>query len=209
MSASQSPDMAEQLLDVATRLFAANGYDGTSLKAIADEVGIRKPSLLYHYPSKEELRLAVLQRVFTRWNDVLPRILQAATSGEDRFRGLVSEVIRFFAEEPDRARLLLREMLDRPNLLQAQMSEYVAPWIAIMTDYIDRGKEAGRVRSDVDAQAYVLHVIQLVVGGIATADVLGVPFDDGRPGDLERHVRETMRFAHDALFVRSREYDHG
>lgn len=205
MPTSDQQDMAQQLLDVATRLFATNGYDGTSLKAIADEVGIRKPSLLYHYPSKEELRLAVLHRVFTRWNDVLPRILQAATTGEDRFRGLVSEVIQFFAEEPDRARLLLREMLDRPDTLREQMSEYVAPWVAIMTDYIERGKEGGRVRPDVDAQAYVLHVIQLVVGGVATADVLGAPFDDGRPGDLERHVRETMRFAHDALFASSRE----
>ncbi len=193
--------MSERVLDVATRFFATNGYDGTSLKSIADEVGIRKPSLLYHYPSKEELRLAVLRRVFTRWNDVLPTILQAATTGESRFEGLVGEVIRFFAEEPNRARLLLREMLDRPEILREQMSQYVAPWLAIMTDYIERGKETGTVRADVDAHAYVLHVIQLVVGGIATVDVLGAPREDGTPGDTERHIRETMRFAHDALFA--------
>lgn len=193
--------MAERVLDVATEMFAAHGYDGTSLKSIADEVGIRKPSLLYHYPSKDDLRLAVLGRVFTRWNEVLPRILQAATSGEDRFEGLVSEVVRFFAEDPNRARLLLREMLDRPELLRAQMSQYVAPWIAITTDYIRRGQNEGAVRANVDPQAYVLHVIQLVVGGIATIDVLGAPRPDGAPGDIERHVRETMRLAHDALFL--------
>ena len=200
-SPTPSTDVAQRALDVATQLFAANGYDGTSLSAIAAEVGVRKPSLLYHFSSKEELRLAVLRRVFERWNDVLPRVLQAATSGEDRFAGLVSEVVHFFGEDPDRARLLLREMLDRPELLREQMSQYVTPWLAILTDYIRRGQDQGHVRPAVDPHAYLLHVIQLVIGGIATCDVLGAPHPDGTPGDLERHVRETIRFAHDALFI--------
>lgn len=205
MSTTPTTDVAQRALDVATQLFAANGYDGTSLSAIAAEVGVRKPSLLYHFPSKEELRLAVLRRVFERWNDVLPRVLQAATSGEDRFASLVSEVVHFFGEDPDRARLLLREMLDRPELLRDQMSQYVTPWLAILTDYIRRGQDRGYIRPNVDPHAYLLHVIQLVIGGIATSDVLGAPHPDGTPGDLERHIRETIRFAHDALFIAPQE----
>ena len=200
MSAASDIDVAEAILDAATRLFARGGYDGTSLQAIADEVGVRKPSLLYHYPSKDELRLAVLRRVFARWNDVLPRILQAATTGEDRFEGLVGEVVGFFAEEPNRARLILREMLDRPDELSAQMQQYVAPWITIVTDYIERGRESGTLRSDVDPLAYVLHVIQMIVGGIATADVMAPRTGDGRV-DVERYVAETVRISHDALFT--------
>ena len=203
-SAAQNVDVPIAILDAATQLFAASGYDGTSLQAIADAVGVRKPSLLYHYPSKEELRLAVLRRVFTRWNDVLPRILQAATSGSDRFEGLVGEVVRFFAEQPDRARLLLREMLDRPSVLSTQMSEYVAPWVAIVTDYIRRGQEEGTVRASVDPEAYVLHVIHMIVSGIATADVLGVREPGATEPNIERHVRETVRIARTAIFIDER-----
>lgn len=200
MSAASDIDVAEAILDAATRLFAQGGYDGTSLKSIADEVGVRKPSLLYHYSSKEALRLAVLRRVFTRWNDVFPRILQAATTGEDRFEGLVGEVVGFFSEEPNRARLILREMLDRPKNLAAQMHEYVTPWVKIVTDYIERGLESGTIRESIDPQAYVLHVIQMIVGGIATAGVLSPRTIDGEI-DMERHVRETIRIAHDSLFI--------
>jgi AcrR family transcriptional regulator len=199
MAANPEHDVAEQILTEATILFAAQGYDGTSLKAIAERVGIRKPSLLYHYPSKEELRLAVLRALFARWNDVLPSILQAATTGADRFEGLVTEVVRFFTEEPNRARLLLREMLDRPELLREQMSQFVAPWLAIVTDYIRTGQKEGTVRPDVDPESYVMHVIQMVVGGVATSDVLAVPDEDGE--QMARQVRETMRIARTALFV--------
>lgn len=186
--------VSDKLLDVATKRFAISGYNGTSLNAIATEVGIKKPSLLYHYPSKEKLRSAVLNRVFQHWNDELPRILKLATSGEDRFNGLVIEVVNFFVADPNRARLILREMLDRPDHLRKRMDDYLGPYITILSDYIQKGVERGKVRADVQPRAYVLHVIQMVVGGVATAASLGAT-------SLDEHVNEVVRIARASLFV--------
>ena len=82
------PDARERILVEATRLFALRGLDGTSLQDIADAVGMRKPSLLWHFRSKEDLHRAVLDALLSRWNDALPKLMRAAAR-EDRFDALL------------------------------------------------------------------------------------------------------------------------
>ena len=193
-------DVRSQILNVATRRFAAHGVDATSLSSIADEVGVRKPSLLYHFASKDQLHRAVLDQVLSHWNEALPRLLEAA-AGDDRFDALLGETIRFFSDDPDRARLLLREVLDRPEELRARLVEAVQPWIAVIAGYVRRGQESGELRGDADPEAYLFHVIHLVVGGIAIADTLGVILGVGADGQYRRWVEELKRIARVGLFT--------
>jgi AcrR family transcriptional regulator len=54
------------LVDVATRLFAAAGYDGTSIEAVLAESGASRGSLYHHFANKEALFLAVMEDASTR-----------------------------------------------------------------------------------------------------------------------------------------------
>src|SRR5882672_3367680 len=56
----------EEILDVATRLFAERGYDGASMNDVAERVGMRKASLFYHFATKDALYEAVLNRLIER-----------------------------------------------------------------------------------------------------------------------------------------------
>ena len=198
-------DIPKQILEQATRLFAARGFVGASLRDIAKAVGIRKPSLLYHFPSKDELRRGVLEQMLSHWNETVPRLLKAATSGHEQFEAVATETVNFFVEDPDRARLLLREMLDRPDEMQPLVEAHVQPWTKIMTDYINKGREQGRVHADIDPAAYVAHMINLVVCGVAMLDTFaaltpGATTDDKREM-TKRHVTELLRVARAALFI--------
>ncbi|MBW2522576.1 MAG: TetR/AcrR family transcriptional regulator [Deltaproteobacteria bacterium] len=196
-------DVRSEILRAATELFAARGFDGTSLQAIADAVGIRKASLLYHFRTKEELRLSVLAAVLDRWNEVLPRLLMAASAGERRFGAVIGEVARFFATDPDRARLLVREILDRPEDMKRRLETYVAPWVDVVADLIRKGQDRGEVHLEVDAEAYVLQIINLVVSGVALAASLSgalLPLDSPAGPPMDRHHRELIRIARTSLF---------
>ncbi len=195
-------EIAQKILDHAKRLFAAHGFDAVSLADISKRVGIRKPSLLYHFRSKDTLRQAVLEELLAHWNDVLPKLLMAATTGTEQFDAVLSKTVAFFAEDRDRARLILRELLDRPDEIQPLIETHVRPWVTIVADYIRRGQDQGRLWFDVDPQSYVAHITILVIGSLATFDSIAAlaPGDETRKQLLDRHIHELLRIAKTALF---------
>lgn len=193
---------ALQIRRVAARRFAEHGFDGTSLQVIADEVGISKPSLLYHYPSKEALRRAVLDDLFAHWQSTLPQLLDAVTSGERRFEALTEELLRFFRDDPNRARLVVREILDRPEEFRRDIATALQTWVALVAEYIRKGKKSGELHADVNGEAYVLHVIMLVITTVAALPaIVGVLPENGHADrNADRHVKELVRLVRTGLF---------
>lgn len=197
MAARQQEDVRQKTLRVATRLMAERGFEGTSLQDVADEVGVKKPSLLYHFESKDALRTAVYEQMLGHWNVALPRILKAATSGEDRFEAVLEEMIRFFREDTDRSKLMLREVLDRPKQMAALMRAHMRPWIESVGAYIRKGQETGEVHADVDPAAYVVNVVTFLISTIAVQRLLA-------PLPEAQQMRELVRMARAALFTPNR-----
>jgi len=199
-----SMDTSAQIRDAAMRLFARDGFDGTPLQAIADDVGITKQTLLYYYPSKEELRRAVLGQLIEHWRQTLPRLLEAVTSGKGKFEALTGELVRFYQADPARARLILREMLDRPDDMRALLIEGLRPWLLLVAEYIRQGQESGILYEDVDPESYVMHVILLVAGTVANLQVLPRVLSEGGGRDAstaeKRYLDELFRIARYSLF---------
>jgi AcrR family transcriptional regulator len=187
-------DVRTRTLRAATRLIAERGFDGMSLQDVADEVGVRKPSLLHHFPSKDALRAAVFEQMLQHWNVALPKILRAASSGEDQFDGVLDELVRFFTDDPDRARLLLREVLDRPKEMAAVVKHHMRPWIESVSGYIRKGQARGDLHPDVDPEAYVVHVTTNLIATVAVQRLMNAL-------PLDRAVRELVRMARSSLFL--------
>ena len=201
-------DNAEQIRSVATQLFARHGYEGVSLQAIAERVGVTKQTLLYHFPSKDVLRRAVLDQVFAHWRERLPQMLEAVTSGHGRFDALTRELVRFFEADTDRARLLVRELLDNPDEMRRMLADNLRPWVLLVAQYVREGQRIGLIQADVDPEAYVLTVITLVLSSVSATGVAEAVLGDGagngssnsaRPA-RERQQTELLRLTKAALF---------
>lgn len=76
----------EALLDAAAEMFAAKGYDGTSIRDIAGAVGMLPGSLYYHFKSKEELLIAVYRKGVARFEAAIDEAL--ASTGADPWQAI-------------------------------------------------------------------------------------------------------------------------
>ena len=70
----QPPEAAstrERILDVALDLFIEKGFDGTSLREIAEQLGVTKAALYYHFASKDDILMALHMRLHEVGKDAL------------------------------------------------------------------------------------------------------------------------------------------
>ena len=84
--ADEPLDRRQIILNAAADLFSRNGYDRTSIRDIAREVGLLPGSVYHHFPSKEELYLAVHREGFRRVMEAVSRAIDAIADPWERLR---------------------------------------------------------------------------------------------------------------------------
>src|SRR5258708_34812349 len=94
----RTPDTRDRVLQVAQALFAERGYRGASLRDIAKRIGIKAPSLLHHFPSKQQLYIAVLEKMFENLEDAANAVAWGRESRQDRMRQAGRDAIDLIAE---------------------------------------------------------------------------------------------------------------
>ena len=77
-------DTREQIRKLALELFAERGYDGTSLREIADHLGITKAAVYYHFKTKEEILASLVNDFFTEIDELISWAQQQPPSAASR-----------------------------------------------------------------------------------------------------------------------------
>jgi len=180
----------ERILDAAEALFADRGFEGTALRDVAARVGIRTPSLYNHFPSKEALYSAVLERVVEPVLALLSEIVQSPPRERPDSRQVVGRVMALLARRPDLPRLVVHEALGGGQHLRPLLQKVVGPVLVRAQEAVlaTPGAERwGRER----VPLLVLAAYHMVVGHFAIA-----PFyrelsgqDLLEPAAIERQTR--------------------
>ena len=138
----------EQIIQTAMRLFLSQGYTQTGINQIIGEAGIAKASLYYHFPSKEDLGVAYLQRRLEIWFNGLEEYLKETADPKERlikvfeFRGLYLEksdfagcsYTRILFELPERGTKLNRQAVANKDRQKAYFQALVGQLECIPDD---------------------------------------------------------------------------
>jgi AcrR family transcriptional regulator len=143
-------DRRQQILDVALKLFARHGFQGTTTRRIAQAAAVNEALIFRHFPTKEELYWAVLQRECDREGG--PGAFQqklVTHQGVDRelFVGIACEILDRRSRDTTLSRLLLFSALENHRLSQRFFRTYLAQYFETLARYIQDGIEDGRFRA--------------------------------------------------------------
>jgi len=109
-------DTRRQFLKAAKRLFAERGFYGTSIAAIADELGLSKQALIHHFGTKERLYGEVLAKLAEGLETAVERATSAEADPLAQLEALFLRVLTNVHEHAEDTQLLMREVLDnRPR----------------------------------------------------------------------------------------------
>lgn len=180
-------DARDRILAAATRRFVTSGYHGISMREIADDVGVSKAALYYHFRDKEALFLAILDEAVERMGTLLDECARETTT-RDRLRRLLRGLFAWCPEERAVIRLASQEIVHLDETARtAFIHRYHDAFVGRIRGFLREGVERGELRpvDPVRATWVLLGMIYPFILAARTADdqqgpdelVLSILFD--------------------------------
>lgn len=159
----------EQLLAAGLERFAADGWSGATVAGICETAGLSRRYLYEHFPDREALFLAVLDRVAADAEEVVRRSVAVAPgSPTDRARAVLAALVAHFAEDPRTVRVALIESMATPAFrarrreLLARFGDLAARLLAAFRP-ADAPSGAGRERAAVFGALLTGGLVELLI----------------------------------------------
>ncbi|ABA79357.1 TetR family transcriptional regulator [Rhodobacter sphaeroides] len=136
---------SETILDAALEVFSAQGFRGATLDQIAEVAGLSKPNLLYYFPSKEAIHLALLSRLLETWLDPL-KAMNPDGDPVTEILLYVRRKLELSRDFPRESRLFANEILQGAprmrRVIETELKDLVAEKARILTRWMEEGRIA-------------------------------------------------------------------
>lgn len=152
------------ILEKAFELIYRNGYQATSIDVIIATTAVTKGAFYYHFKSKDEMGVAIIEEILKpTFNDSFMKPLQAEADPLEAIYKLIHSLLM----ENDFLRVeygcpvanFTQEMAPWDTNFSKVLNELTAQWTKALTGIIDKGKENGLVRKEVNAKQVTLFVV--------------------------------------------------
>ena len=147
------------ILDAAVRLFSIHGYDGVSMRRIAEAAGVSKANIYHHFSSKEALYFAILRHSASELTALIENLAEGQGSFSARLQGFAAAHVEHLFAHSARVRLVLREAFSgdeeksRAVVEQVNVADEI---IAYVTEIVRATREHAALQVGVSPRAAVM-----------------------------------------------------
>ncbi|MUL40351.1 TetR/AcrR family transcriptional regulator [Streptomonospora sp. PA3] len=176
----------DRLLSAATRLFAEQGFERTSVQELVSAAGVTKGAMYHYFASKDDLLYAIYQRVLAMQMERLNGFAGAEGPVRERLRQAAIDVVHTTVDNLDDTRIFFRSLhmlsADRQIAVRKERRQYHERFRAM----VEEGQRQGVFRADVPADIAVTQYFGAVhhlstwyrTGGALTGGEVGAYFAD-------------------------------
>lgn len=143
-------DSVAEALPRAATVFAVRGLDGTRMEDIVEATGVPRPTLYYHFSSKQEILVWLMQRLLRDLSTDIGHIVDRGDTAGDRLSAVIAAYLQLFADHRDLCTVLLTELgrITRiPLLADAIWGAFHEP----VRKLLDAGERDGSLRGAEEA----------------------------------------------------------
>ena len=199
MSRTGGAATRRRLLEEAIRLFGANGFERTSLEAVASAAGVRKQTLLYYFPAKDTLLEACVIETSQRVARELAEALDAESSASRKAETVIHTLFRLAEEWPEFPQFIREASRLDPAVIN-RFAATLEPLRLRALAFLAQGMDEGIIRPQ-DPALLLFTLYTAVVGSITEAGVLrAVVGEDRSRTALRRREEEVLAFVRNAMF---------
>lgn len=172
MSSAPPTSRKEIILARAEQHFADHGFQGASLSAIARECEVGNPGLLHHFPSKEVLYRAVLEKQAEALMARMRKRVGAGASLPARLQAYVALQVEWMQTRPTGFRLVTRELLDNAERIQQAQIRPLESFLLDSLALLEEAQAAGLIRREIPAVV----VLTIILGTLNYAKIVRPTF---------------------------------
>ncbi len=173
MDMPKSGDTKQRILDLAEHLIMSRGYNGFSYKDIASALNVRNAAIHYHFPTKKDLGVAVIQRVQARFREWDAMSAARRLSPVDMLDQAIETYIGYL--DSDRyvclGGSLETDFRTLPTEMQKEVRIYAAEILTWMRNLLSRGREEGLLTFSGPSEDKAFFIIASIQGALQMARV--------------------------------------
>ena len=150
-----------RILDAAEKAFGELGVERATLADIAETAGIRRPSLLYHFETKDTLYKAVIRRSFDALKQALLAEMKPAPF-EEQVTNILNAFIAFVDNRPAFAPLMIRDIVDGLGPSKDILANEMDPVLSLVENWLT-SEGSSRLASDFPVRAALLQLCSSIL----------------------------------------------